>query len=76
MTPLVVTAKELTEYLADIIERYGDIPVIIDRADHGAVESIGRPGVVTVVPSGTVGGFQAYKYASRQDTHIQAALID
>lgn len=75
MTPCVVTAQELIEYLTDIIERHGDIPVVTDRADHGAVESVGRPAVVSVIPAGAVDGFQAYDYARRQDSQTKAAII-
>lgn len=76
MTAQVVTAKDLIGYLADIIERHGDVPVVIDRTDHGAVESVGRPAVVSVIPAGTVDGFQAYDYARRQDIQTKAALIN
>lgn len=76
MTAQVVTTKELIGYLADITERHGDIPVVIDRADHGAVESVGRPAVVSVIPAGAVDGFQAYDYARRQDAQTKAALIN
>ena len=76
MPPQVVTAKELIEYLTDIVKKHGDIPVVIDRADHGAVESIGRPAVVSVIPAGVVDGFQAYDYARRQDVQVKAALIN
>lgn len=76
MTALDVTAKELIGYLTDIVEENGDVPVIIDRADHGAIESIGRPTVVPVNPHGTVGDFQAYKRARHRDDHIKAVLID
>lgn len=76
MTAQVVTAEELVEYLTGIIEKHGDIPVVIDRIDHGAVESVGRPMVVSVIPAGAVGGFQAYDYARRQDAQIKAALIN
>ena len=76
MTAQVVAAEELIEYLTDIIEKHGDIPVVIDRADHGAVESVGRPAVVSVTPAGDVDGFQAYDYARRQDAQIKAALIN
>lgn len=75
MDAQTVTAEELAEYLADIIEKHGNVPVVIDRADHGAVESVGRPAVVSVIPAGTVDGFQAYDYARRQDAQIKAALI-
>ena len=76
MTAQVVTAEELIEYLTDIVERHGDIPVVIDRADHGAVESVGRPAVVSIIPAGAVDGFQAYDYARRQDVQTKAALIN
>lgn len=76
MTAQVVTAKELIGYLADIIEKHGDVPVVIDREDHGAVESVGRPAVVPVIPAGAVDGFQAYDYARRQDVQTKAALIN
>lgn len=76
MTAQVVTAEELIGYLTDIIKKHGDIPVVIDRADHGAVESVGRPAVVSVIPAGAVDGFQAYDYARRQDAQAKAALIN
>ena len=76
MTAQVVTAEELIGHLTDIIKRHGDIPVVIDRTDHGAVESVGRPAVVSVIPAGAVDGFQAYDYARRQDAQIKAALIN
>lgn len=75
MTPQVVTARELIGYLTDIAERYGDIPVVIDRPDHGAVESVGRPAIVSLTPAGAVDDFQAYDYARPQDVQIEAALI-
>ena len=76
MTARVVTAEELIGYLADIVEKHGDIPVVIDRADHNAVESVGRPAVVSVMAAGAVDGYQAYDYARRHDTQIKAALIN
>lgn len=76
MTARVVTVQELVGYLTDIIERHGDIPVVIDRADHGAVESVGRPAVVSVIPAGAAGDFQAYDYARRQEVQTKAALIN
>lgn len=76
MTAQVVTAQELIEYLGDIVEKHGDVPVVIDREDHGAVESVGRPAVVSVIPAGAIGGFQAYDYAHRRDAQIKAALIN
>lgn len=76
MTAQVVTAEELIEYLTDIVGKHGDIPVVIDRADHGAVESVGRPAVVSAIPAGAVDGFQAYDYARRQDVQVKVALIN
>ena len=76
MTAQVVTAEELIAYLTDIVKKHGDIPVVIDRADHGAVESVGRPAVGSVMPAGAVDGFQAYDYARRQDVCVKAALIN
>lgn len=75
MRPQVVTAKEVVEHLTDIIEKYGDVPVIVHRADHNAVESVGRPVAVSVTPAGSVDDFQAYNYALRQDGPTVAALI-
>ena len=77
MTPQVVTAKELIEYLTDIIEAHGDIPIVIGSESDGAVESVGRPIIVSVVPAGDADGFQAYDYAHSQDaSQIKAALIN
>lgn len=76
MAARVVTAEELIEYLTDIIKEHGNIPVVIDRADHGAVESVSRPAVVSVIPAGAVGDFRAYDYARRQDVQVKAALIN
>lgn len=77
MTAQVVTAEELIEYLTDIVDKHGDIPVIIDSATSGAVESIGRPIVQSVIPVEEVDGFQAYKYARQEDTsQTKAALIN
>lgn len=76
MTARIVTAKELIEHLADIIEKHGDVPVVIDRPDHGAVESVNLPAVVSVIPAGAVDDFQAYDYARRQDVQTKAALIN
>lgn len=77
MTAQVVTAEELIEYLTDIVDRHGDIPVIIDSATSGAVESVGRPIVLPVIPAGEVDGFQAYEYADQQDApQTKAALIN
>lgn len=76
MTAQVVTAEELIGYLSDIVEKHGDVPVVIDRADHNAVESVGRPAVVSVIPAGTVDGFQAYDYAHHWGAQAKAALIN
>lgn len=77
MTAQVVTAEELIEYLGDIVEAHGDIPVIISSGDGTKAESIGRPAVIRVAPAGDVGDFQAYDYARRQDApQIKAALIN
>lgn len=76
MTAQIVTAEKLVEYLTDIVRKHGDIPVIIDRPDHGAAESVRRLTVMSVIPAGAVDGFQAYEYARRQDAQIKAARID
>ena len=77
MTAQVVTAEELVEYLTDIVDKYGDIPVIIDSETSGAVESVGRPIVLPVIPAGEVDGFQAYSYADQEDaSQTKAALIN
>lgn len=77
MTPQVVTVEELIEYLTDIADRHGDIPVIINSAASDAIESVGRPIVLPVIPAGEVDGFQAYSYADKEDTpRTEAALIN
>lgn len=77
MTAQVVTIEELIGYLADIADEHGDIPVIINSAASGAIESIGRPLVQSVVPAGEEDGFQAYKYARQEDApQTKAALIN
>lgn len=63
----IVTIEELIEYLGEIVEGYGDIPAVVDSASDKAVESVGRPLVVSVVPAGDVNGYQAYDYARDQD---------
>ena len=76
MTAQVVTAEELIEYLTEIVDQHGDIPVIINAATPDMAESIGLPLTLSVVPAGEVNGFQEYKFASPSDTpHIKAALI-
>lgn len=77
MAAQVVTAQELIEYLADIVDQHGDIPVIINSETSGAVESVGRPIVLPVVPAGEVDGFQAYEYGRQEDApQTKAALIN
>lgn len=77
MTAQVVTAEELIEYLTDIIDEHGDIPVIINSAASGAIESIGRPLVQSVIPAGELDGFQTYEYGRQEDApHTKAALIN
>lgn len=77
MTAQVVTAEELIEYLTDIVDRYGDIPVIINSETSGTVESIGRPMVLPVTPAGEVDGFQAYEYGRLENApQTKAALIN
>lgn len=73
--PIVVTAEEVIKDLTDIVEKYGDVPVVIARTDDKAAESIGRPTVVSLAPSGTVDGFQAYDYKPLQDTQVKAVLF-
>lgn len=76
MTPQVVTTEELIGYLTDILHEYGDIPVIINSATPGALESIGRPVAMPVVPAGELEGFRAYKHTKRTDpSHVNATLI-
>lgn len=77
MTAQVVTAEELIEYLTDIVNQHGDIPVVINSETSDAVESVGRPLVLPVAPAGELDGFQAYKYAGPEDApHTKAALIN
>ena len=77
MAAQVVTAEELIEYLTDIVDQHGDIPVIINSETSGATESVGRPIVLPVTPAGEVDGFQAYEYDRQEDApQIKAALIN
>lgn len=77
MAAQVVTAEELVEYLTDIVDEHGDIPVIINSATSGAFESVGRPLILPVVPAGEVDGFQAYSCANQEDApQTKAALIN
>lgn len=78
MTAQVVTAEELIEYLTDIVDEHGDIPVVINSEASGVVESVGRPIVTPVIPAGEVDGFQAYECGRRQEDtpRTKAALIN
>ena len=77
MTAQIVTAEELIGYLADIVDEHGNIPVIINSETSGAVESVGRPIVLPVIPAGEVDGFQAYEYGRPEDEpRTKAALIN
>lgn len=77
MTAQVVTAKELIEYLTDIVDQHGNIPVIVNSGASGATESVGRPTVLPVIPAGEVDGFQAYEYGRQENTpQTKAALIN
>lgn len=77
MAAQVVTAEELIGYLTDIIDRHGNIPVIINSKTSGATESVGRPIVLPVAPAGEVDGFQAYEYGRPEDApRTKAALIN
>lgn len=77
MAAQVVTTEELIEYLTDVVDKHGDIPVIINSATSGAIESIGRPTVQSVIPVGELDGFQTYEYVRQEDAHqTKAALIN
>lgn len=77
MTAQVVTTKELIEYPIDIVDQHGDIPVIINSATSGAVESVGRLIVRPDTPAGEAGGFQAYEYGRQEDApRTEAAPIN
>lgn len=76
MTAQVVTAEELIEYLTDIVDQHGDIPVIIHSATSDEVESVGRPLVLSAAPTGEADGFQTYAFAPQEDAaYPKAALI-
>lgn len=76
MSPLVVTAEELIGYLTEVIDKYGDIPVVVYSATSGKIESVGQPAILTVTPSGEENGFQAYTYSPREDpSKPKAALL-
>nr|DAV35123.1 MAG TPA: Homing endonuclease repeat [Caudoviricetes sp.] len=77
MSPQAVTANELIEYLTDIADEHGDIPVIVYSAVSGKVESVGRPIVLTVAPAGEADGFQTYSCTPQEDApRTKAALIN
>ena len=77
MPPQVVTVNELIEYLADIADEHGDIPVIVRSEFSGEVESVGRPVVLTAAPAGEAGGFQTYACPPPEDApQTKAALIN
>lgn len=77
MTAQVVAVEELIEYLTDIVDKHGDIPVTINSETSGVVESIGRPIVLPVILAGEVDGFQACEYGRPEDTpQTKAALIN
>lgn len=75
--PQVVTANELIEYLTDIVDEHGDIPVIVYGTASSEVESVGRPIVLAVSPAGDADGFQAYTCPPREGApRTKAALIN
>lgn len=77
MPPQVVTAKQLINHLTDIIDEYGDVPVITGRCNLGVFESVDRPSVLTVTPTREVAGFQAYEYAGpKAGRRTKAAFIN
>lgn len=76
MAAQIVTAEELIEHLTDIVDEHGNIPVIVYSAVSGEVESVGRPIVLAVTPTGETDGFQTYAYATQEDASCpKAALI-
>lgn len=76
MTARVITAEGLIEYLADIVDEGGNIPVITGSCTAGVFESVGPPSVLSATPTKEVGGFQAYEYASPEDARrTKAASI-
>lgn len=77
MAAQVVTAEELIECPAGTVNKYGNMPVTINSAASSAVESVGPPTVLPVIPAGEEDGFQAYKYSRPEDkAHIKATLIN
>lgn len=67
MKSQAITVEELTQYLAEIVEAYGDIPAVTVSRVDGLVESVGRPEVLSVPPACSVDGFQAYNYAAEEE---------
>lgn len=77
MSPQVVTVSELIEYLTDIADGHGDIPVIIYSPASGRGESVGRPIVLTAAPDGESDGFRAYTYPPQENApQTKVALIN
>lgn len=80
MTAQIVTAEELIGYLADIVDKHGDIPVVIGSESGRDVESVGRPLILPAISAGDADGFQAYNYASlgapQDASQIKVALIN
>lgn len=75
MLPQAVTAKQPVKHLTDIIDEYGNIPVVTGSRTAGTFESVEQPAVPTVTPTGEVGGFQAYEYASPEATRRTKAIF-
>ena len=77
MTPRVVAAEDLIGYLADIVDEWGNIPVVTGSCTAGVFESVGRPSVLSVTPTKEVAGFQAYEYATPEAARrTKAAFIN
>lgn len=68
MTPQVVTTSELIEYLTDIVDEHGDIPVVIRSATSNEAESVGRPIALSVIHAGAAEGAQTCDYPPQEDT--------
>lgn len=72
-----MTTEELIKHLTDIVDEYGNIPVVTGSCADGAFESVETPSVLTVTPTGEAAGFQAYKYATPETAHrTKAAFIN
>lgn len=77
MSAQAVAVEEVIEYLTDIVDKRGDIPAIINSTASGAVESIGRPMVQSVIPAEEADGFQTCKYARPENTpQTKSTLIN